>query len=108
MTETTDLLPPVHRYQRRPEASRIEAVQFDGTGDMASQILHWANSDLISAHVGNVAASPDDTDWTITIRENDTKMVAKRGDWVAKGALGQVYAVPDEIMAATYEPADSE
>lgn len=97
----TQLLPDTHVYHRRPEASAIEAVQFDGTDEMAAQILRWCNDAQISA--SNTIDGPD---WTITVEDHSapgTFMTARKGDWVAKGALGQTYTLPDEIFQATYQ-----
>lgn len=95
----TQLLPDITRYVRRPEASTIEAVQFDGTDDHAAQILRWCNDATITAH-------NDGPGWTITVEDHSapgTFMTARKGDWVAKGALGQTYTLPDDIFQATYQ-----
>lgn len=94
----TQLLPDVRTFTRRPEASQIEAVQFDGTGDHAAQILRWANTTTISAH-----ESGHGLGWTLSVKgDADETMYARKGDWVAKGALGQTYTLPDDIFQATY------
>ena len=99
----TDLLPPVHTMIRRPEASRIEAVQFDGTDEMAGQIVRWANNgqSIVATYTTNAV---NEQVWRILVNteDSDEVMIAEKGDWIAKGALGQFYTLPDDIMTATY------
>lgn len=101
----SQLLPDVTKYVRRPEASQIEAVQFDGTGTHAAQILRWCNAATISA-TADITGTPDTGDggWRISVKgDADETMYAVKGDWVAKGALGQTYTLPDDIFQATYD-----
>lgn len=93
------------RFARKPSASEIEAVQFDGTAECASAVLRWTNASHITATAPNGITDPNGSDWQIVIRLNGDTMTAYRGDWIARGWLGQFYVIPDDILTASYEPA---
>jgi len=44
-----------------------------------------------------------DLDYKITIRTLEGNMIAKKGDWIIRGIVGEIYPCKHDIFIATYE-----
>ena len=83
------------KFRKKPIV--IEAIQYDGTSEVAHEIYKLSTRD--------VSFIPK-SDLIIRTLEGD--MVANVGDWVIKGVAGEVYPCKPDIFEATYEPVDDD
>jgi hypothetical protein len=84
-------------YRKRPVV--IEAMQWDGTVERATEIIDWALS-----HDGTIRFH-DETD-TLAVDTAEGTMSAQPGDWIIKGVKDEFYPCKPDIFEATYEPAE--
>lgn len=94
------------RYRKKPV--EVEARQWDGTSEGATNIIDW-----IIGHGGTACYACVDTDrcaefdgdspHSIRIDTLEGPITASLGDWIIKGVAGEFYPCRDDIFAATYE-----
>lgn len=81
------------KYRKKPVV--IEAMQWDGTLDSASQIAEAFN--VASAwHVGH----------SLEIPTLEGTMKASPGDYIIKGIIGEYYPCKPSVFEMTYEPVE--
>jgi hypothetical protein len=92
------------RYRKKPV--EIDAMQFDGTPDTATQIIDWAlaNNVVITYHCPDGDACRRDSH-VLHVSTLEGTMTALPGDWIIRGVAGEFYPCKPAIFAATYEPA---
>lgn len=83
------------KYRKKPIV--IEAIQFDGSAQMAIELNHKHDDELI--------VDPDTSAFLggIVIHTLEGSMVASKGDWIITGVQGERYPCKPEIFAETYE-----
>ncbi len=82
------------RYRKKPVV--IDAIQWDGSVESATKILHWMFPDI----------EPDAIACGLTIATLEGEMKASKGDWIIKGIKGEFYPCKPDVFAATYEPVE--
>ena len=82
------------RYRKKPV--EIEAVQFNGPGDVLP-ILDWMR--------GGGTAVANYVSGVLVIPTLEGEMTASRGDWIIRGVQGEFYPCKPDIFEATYDPA---
>lgn len=82
-------------YRKKPVV--IEAMQWDGTEAVQSQIVNWS---------GGRVSGWFDTAYHLIVHTLEGDMRADPGDWIIKGVKGEFYPCKPDIFAATYEPVD--
>lgn len=85
------------RYVKKPV--EVEAHQFDGTHESASQIVHWV------LRSGGLAyySTTDMTAGRVVIRTLEGEMEAPEGWWIIRGVEGEFYPCRDDIFHKTYD-----
>lgn len=81
------------QYRKKPVV--VEAIQWDGTREMAQQLL------LIDGLNGLIL--PNDQGFTFKINTLEGRMVVSPGDFLIKGVKGEYYPCKPDIFAQTYE-----
>lgn len=76
------------KYRKKPVV--VEAVQWNGNNH--KEVIDFAENKIWFDALGNI--------WIATL-EGD--MVAKKGDYIIKGAQGEYYPCKLDIFAETYE-----
>jgi hypothetical protein len=92
----------VKAYRKKPVV--INAVQWDGTPEGATEIIDW----ILAQPGGHTARyndyEPDhDTGPGIMIDTLEGTMRADRDDWVVRGIAGEFYPVKPDIFADLYD-----
>lgn len=106
MTESVpDLVPStplVSTYTSRPIS--IEAVQWDGSADMATPIIDWVveNDGTISLHCADFDAC-ERGEHVLRIRTLEGTMDAAAGWWIIKGTEGEFYPCKDSVFQRKYQ-----
>jgi len=95
------------RVRKKPV--EVEAYQWNGTDDNASEIIDW----ILSTN-GSASYTCDSKDGCyydavnhkhhIAIRTLEGTMNANPGDWIIQGVQGEFYPCKPDIFEATYEP----
>lgn len=92
------------KFRKRPVV--IEAMQWDGTSEGATPILHWVHSH------GERIKYRCNREWSCSGREEDHHLIidtlegqmrADPGDWVIRGVQGEFYSCKPSIFATTYD-----
>ncbi len=87
----------VRRWRKKPIV--IEAMNWDGTPEVASDIIDWVLGEGGKAvEFGRPVC--------IAIRTLEGAMHALPGDYVIRGVKGEFYPCKPDIFGATYEEAD--
>jgi hypothetical protein len=83
----------------------IEAIQF--TGANIAEIHAWANGPDFDPNDDRqwMEAPVGGDDLEVHIQTLEGEMVARLGDWVIKGVMGEFYPCKPDIFDATYEEA---
>jgi hypothetical protein len=84
----------VRRYVKKPIT--VEAVQFGAEEITTDELWKW-----VTNHGGDIHYSPENK--TLEIKTLEGRMLARPGDWIIRGVLGEFYPCKDEIFRATYE-----
>lgn len=101
------------KYRKKPLV--VEARQWDGTEEAATEIITWIQAhDQHAEYVVCVPARRSRTGVLlepmqpshIAIRTPEGTMRAERGDWVIRGVLGEIYPCKSAVFDATYEPVE--
>lgn len=80
-------------YRKKPVV--INAVQWDGTVEEATDIINWIlTGELVARYHDDPAIMIDTLEGT---------MRADPGDWIIKGVNGEFYPCKPDIFAQTYE-----
>jgi hypothetical protein len=95
------------RFRKRPV--EIEAMQWDGTADGATQIINWildggSTATFQCSNPDRCAENDGDTPHSIAIDTLEGTMRAGLGDWIIRGVKGEFYPCKPGIFASTYEP----
>lgn len=90
------------QYRKKPVI--IEAMQWDGTIEGASEVIDWA-----LAHEGTIRYHHDDvtteTRRYLAIDTLEGTMRAKPGSFIIRGVAGEFYACDPDVFERTYEDA---
>lgn len=89
------------KYRKKPVV--IEAIQFDGTPERATEIIDWVIAGGHTAKMESLACAGDVPPWGVFIYTLEGTMAAGRDDWVIRGVQGEFYPCKPDIFAATYE-----
>jgi hypothetical protein len=89
-------------YRKKPVV--VDAVQWDGTAEMAERILVWIRDEHGEADFLDV---PNLT-YSISITTLEGEMCVLPNDWVIQGVKGEFYPCKPDIFKATYEEASEE
>jgi len=92
----------VRKFRKKPVV--IEAVQFTGSGESATEVTRFAGRRTTMKKVRDQFGDGRDYDLIIPTLEGD--MVASPGDYVIKGVKGEFYPCKPDIFYATYEGVD--
>jgi hypothetical protein len=101
--------PPVNTYTSRPVS--IEAVQWDGTAEAASQIINWAleTGGSISYWCASGSECREATSsHKLRISTLEGDMDAEAGAWVIKGTEGEFYPCKDSVFQRKYRAGDGD
>lgn len=82
------------KYRKKPVV--IEAVQWNGSIESTTEILHWMFPDL------PIDASANE----LTIQTLEGDLHASPNDWIIKGIKGEFYPCKPDIFKETYESLD--
>jgi hypothetical protein len=85
------------KYRKKPVV--IEAVQLDGTGTNAEEIVTWIGNGKGTARHVKLNKQPA----AIYIRTLEGEMRADVGDWIIRGVQGEFYPCKPDIFEATYD-----
>jgi len=85
-------------FRKKPVV--IEAVQFVGGKDSASEIQDWAKRN-------EIFFGWDINYDTLSIPTLEGDMSAKSGDWIIKGIAGEFYPCKNDIFVQTYEETET-
>lgn len=90
-------------FQKKP--IQVQAMQFDGTLQNATEILNWINDDRASFENIPVSASRynREYDQRLLIPTLEGRMMASPGDWIIRGIQGEFYPCKPDIFADSYE-----
>jgi hypothetical protein len=90
------------RFRKKPV--EVEAIQFKGTDESASEVLGWIGDQ----NLGTVIAVPHRTtgEWLVVIETLEGAMKAEPGDWIIRGVQGEYYPRKPAIFDQTYEPVE--
>lgn len=83
-------------YRLKPET--VEAVQWDGTPEMADRLMGWAESKGATANLNTT----DPMNPFIRIKAGKQIWIINVGDFLHRNN-GKYYVVPANIFLATYE-----
>ena len=81
----------------------IEAVQYDGTPEMAMDILQWLQMNDVFARYEDVEG-----DQELAISTIEGEMRVDPGSWVCRGESNDFWPVRDDIFQKRYEVADED
>ena len=86
------------KFKKKPIV--IEAIQFDGSGDMPDVELHMIDSDAewICKQCGKTASKHGN------VKTLEGFHIACPGDWIIRGIKGEHYPCKPDIFSATYDP----
>lgn len=100
------------RFRKRP--IEVEAWQWPGTYESLAQSPEWvreyrgqvrlANGQRVLRRV-TVEPAMFSADWLLVIPTLEGCLCAGKGDWIIKGAVGEVYPCKPDVFEVTYEPA---
>ena len=88
-------------YRKRPV--EIEAMQWDGTPEVAFEIVGWICTSGGHAFEGDAVYADGSTGPAIFIDTLEGQMSAAPGHWIIRGVEGEFYPCRADIFAATYE-----
>lgn len=92
----------VEIYIKKPVA--IEAVQWDGSAEKASDIIDWILSSGGTAVYGCDSPLCTLTDLhSISISTLEGRMEARAGDYIIKGIKGEFYPCKPDIFVDSYQ-----
>lgn len=94
------------RFRKKPV--EVEAVQWDGTAEGASDIIDWilGNGQSATYMCSDPVRCRDtsgDTPHTISIRTLEGDMTVSLNDYVIKGTRGEFYPCKPEPFSDTFE-----
>lgn len=81
------------KYRKKPVV--IEAVQWDGTNECLSEIVHWMNHEIQNLENNKLG-----------IETLEGTMEASVGDYIIRGVQGEFYPCKPDIFEQTYDLAD--
>ena len=91
--------PSEHTVRFTSKPSEIEAIQFVGGVDSATEIIkHFAGKGVISWQQADVEHAE-----SLLVHTGTGVARADIGVWVAEGAPGDVYPIPADVMALKYD-----
>lgn len=93
------------KFRKKPVV--IEAVQWDGTPEVASRIVEWSQGDAVVAYPAHYA-DPQLGPGMMLIRTFEGNLRASVGDWIIKGVQGEFYPCKPDIFEATYDSVNAE
>lgn len=85
------------KYRKKPVV--IEAFQFDGSEESATDIAKWSDAVVVARNMASGKAE------ALYVETMEGEMRADPGDWIIRGVKGEFYPCKPDIFAATYEPA---
>jgi hypothetical protein len=88
------------KYRKKPVV--IEAIQFDGSEDSASEVCRFADGK--AERVPDYRTGASSGAILVQIKTLEGVMTADVGDFVIRGVNGEFYPCKPDIFAATYEP----
>ena len=91
------------KFRKKPV--EIEAMQYDGTPETATQIIDWAlpQGTTITFHCESGEECRKGVH-DLRIPTLEGVMTASPGDWIIRGVQGEFYPCKPDIFDATYEP----
>lgn len=91
------------RYRKRPV--EVEAMHFDGTREVASEIAAWCNRHRVYPLL--TLEQPETPNLhekiSLVIDTLEGAMRVSGGDWVIRGIRGEFYPCKPDVFAVTYE-----
>lgn len=90
------------KHRKKPVV--IEARQWDGSRESATDICEWMNEN----HVSPFAQDNASGDLVFGIVTLEGVMIATPGDWIIQGVQGEFYPCKPDIFEATYEQVDED
>lgn len=95
------------KYRKKPVV--IEAMEWDGTAESATQIIDWAL--LYDSTISYWCANGEEcrqsvVSHALAIPTLEGTMYGSAGDFIIKGVSGEFYPCKPDIFQATYEVAE--
>ena len=90
------------KFRKKPVV--IEAVQYDGRGNMNPRYRGCLPDWLWEALENGTAYFENGAD-PLRIRTLEGPLTVSPGDWIIRGVQNELYPCKPDIFAATYEPA---
>ncbi|MCF0086661.1 MULTISPECIES: hypothetical protein [unclassified Streptomyces] len=97
------------KFRKRP--IEIDAMQWDGTADGATQIIDWilangSTATYVCSDPDRCADTDGDTPHTINIRTADGDLTGMTGDWILRDGRGKFHLCRADRSAALVTLAD--
>lgn len=97
------------KFRKKPRV--VEAMQWDGTVENATEIIDWvlAHGGTASYHDGNSdPATGELTDSIphIAVKTLDSTARVFRWDWMMRGTVGEFYPCVPDVFLDAYEPVE--
>jgi len=89
------------KYRKKPVV--IEAHLWDGN---STKFPPWLDEAVIADRVELAGSGSDDM--VLEIKTLEGTMIANLGDWIIKGAAGELYPCRPDIFEATYESVEEQ
>ena len=87
----------MEQYRKKPVV--IQAVQWDGTEEMAKELIH---KKLINAEI-SYASYNTETFCLFKIKTLEGTMLVSKDDYIIRGVQGEYYPCKPDIFQMTYE-----
>lgn len=84
------------KFRKKPVV--IEAVRYEGQGDMDGGVPEW----VWSAFESGMLAATNGTD-PLVVNTLEGPLTVSPGDWLIQGVQGELYPCKPDIFEATYE-----
>lgn len=97
-------MPEPTRWRKRPV--EIEAMQWDGTAEGATPIIHWVldHGGIAVYRCDGPGGCPGTEDaHYLVIHTPEGDMLASSGGYVIRGLVGEFYPCAPDVFAKTYE-----
>lgn len=92
------------KFRKKPVV--IEAMQWDGTPEDATDIIDWvlANGGTASYDPAFVNRGGEDVSQQLRVTTLDSVARLFPGDWMMRGTVGEFYPCKPDVFAESYEP----
>ena len=92
-------------YQRYPIV--VEAIEYDGTIDCARAIRLWLSESLPSNHQDRLSQFLK-TKHTLMVPTLEGPKLARAGDYIVRGMLGEIFPMGSEDFLDLFQPAEED